>query len=171
MLPVPVAEAGLATAAATYRRPPRDQLIEHLQVIEVAKAVHGDEAARVGLLQHVGQLVPTVQEIHRHGGGPDAGYGELERHEFGVVGHQQRDVVAGPHAGGRQSGSEAAGPFMQFPIAPGTVVGDHELALRPACGGVGEGLVQRARLPSRVLRLKGLLAFADGHTHRTTPTP
>ena len=96
--------------------PARREIIQEVQVLEVAEPVHGDQQHGVGLLQCITKLVAPVQEVdwHRHRAG--TGDGELDGDEFRVVGQQQRDMVAGLHAGAHQSGRDALGPRLDFPV-------------------------------------------------------
>ena len=98
-------QAGKCRTAALHR-PAGRQFVQKPQVVEAAKAVHGDQQHGVGLAQHVAQFVAPVEKVDRHCHRPDARDGEFDGYELRVIGHQHRYVVAWLDAGGQQAGSQ-----------------------------------------------------------------
>ncbi|PAV67833.1 hypothetical protein WR25_02703 [Diploscapter pachys] len=85
-----------AAAAAAF--PSRSDLVQRLQIIDVAEAIHRDQHHAVGLFQDVAQLVTAVEDVDRHRDRADPRDSIFERYEFGVIGHHHRDLLAGGDA-------------------------------------------------------------------------
>ena len=125
------------------------QCVEVIDIVMFAKALHGQQQDRVGLVDDVSQLLPAKIEINWDRDRADARDRELQRDELGIIGHEQGNMITALHAPREQSLSEAARPVLHSGIGPTALLVDEHGAVRKASDRVIERDGQGSLRPGR----------------------
>ena len=152
--------------------PGRVRLADRPRVVLAEEPVHGDEHARLGVVEHVRELAPRRPGVERDHDRAEREDREVRDQPLRPVAHEDRDLVAAAHPEGVEPPREAArlGPELRVGEAPAAA--DHELDVRMAGrelleqAGDGPGAGHRDR---RAAGAGGVAARKGGGAHAGRP--
>ena len=148
------------------------RLAERVGVVLAQEPVHGDEHARLGVVEHPGELAARRPGVERHHDRAEREHREVRDQPLRPVAHEDRDLVAAAHPERVESAREAARLGPELRIAKATAVADHELrfgvALRELCKQRGHGPASRHR-ERRAARVGGVPAGQGDGAHSGRP--
>jgi hypothetical protein len=112
----------------------RQQLLDHRQVVDGARAVGADQGCGVGLGHDVGHVPRPEAGVDRHQDGADLGDGEEREEVLRAVAQPQADVIAGLDTCRDQPPGDTIGLFAELSEGPATPLEAERLTVAPPLG-------------------------------------